>query len=282
MADLTWHTVPPLRRPILLMAFEGLFDAGSAATDSLTWIRDHTDSVLIAEIDAENFFDFSEHRPLVRLVDGERRIIWPDTKVWACRTDGPRDLVVMTGVEPHLLWRTYADQIVEIARRSGAEISATIGAMVAMVPHTRPFGVTGSAATPELADRLGLGRPSYEGPTGVVGVVNERFEHFGLPVISLRVAVPHYVPAAPSPKASRALLRRIQQITQVSTGYEDLDGDVTEWLRRVDSAVADDADSASYVARLERQVDSDEELLPSGDDLAAELEAFLRDRDDDT
>ncbi len=277
MTDLTWRTVPPLRRPILLMAFAGLFDAGGSATDALRWIRDHADSTEIAEIDSENFFNFQDHRPEVRLRDGQREIAWPTTNVWACRTDGVRDLVVMTGVEPHLLWRTYADQIVEVARRSGAEISATIGAMVSMVPHTRPLGVTGSAANSQLADRLGLGRPTYQGPTGVVGVVNERFDHYGLPVISLRVAVPHYVSAAPSPKATRALLRRIEQTTGVETKYEDLDADVSEWLRRVDAAVADDVESQDYVGRLERQVDSNEELLPSGDDLAAELEAFLRD-----
>jgi len=282
MVDLSWQTVPPLRRPILLMAFEGLFDAGNAATDALTWIRDHTEAVQIAEISSENFFNFQEHRPLVQLREGEREIDWPSTRVWACRTGGKRDLVVMTGVEPHLLWRTYADHVVEIAKRCGAEISATIGAMVSMVPHTRPLAVTGSAATPQLADRLGLGRPSYQGPTGVVGVVNERFDHFLMPVISLRVAVPHYVPAAPSPKATRALLRRIEQVTGVLTTYEDLDADTNEWNRRVDAAVADDDESQEYVARLERQVDSNEELLPTGDDLAAELEAYLRETQPDS
>ena len=276
MTDLTWHTVPPLRRPILLMAFEGLFDAGSSATDALEWIRDHTESTKIAEISSENFFNFQEYRPVVKLHHGQRQIMWPSTEVWACHTTGVRDLVVMTGVEPHLQWRTYADHIVEVARRSGAEISATIGAIVSLVPHSRPLSVTGSAASPQLADRLNLGRTSYQGPTGVVGVVNERFDHFGLPVISLRVAVPHYVPAAPSPKATRALLRRIEQATGVETSYQDLDTDVSEWIRRVDAAVADDIESQDYVGRLERQVDSNEELLPSGDDLAAELEAFLR------
>ena len=150
--------------------------------------------------------------------------------------------------------------------------------MVSMVPHTRTFGVTGSAADPLLADRLGLDRPSYQGPTGVVGVINERLDAKGLAVMSLRVDVPHYVPAAPNPKAAQALLRRLQQTTGVPTGYEALDGEAQDWVRRVDTAVASDPDSQSYVARLEKQVDSNPEMLPSGDDLAAELEAFLRDR----
>ena len=280
MSDLRWLTVPPLRRPFLLMSFEGLFDAGGAATGALAQIRARSETTKIAEIDAEDFFDFTEQRPLVRVDDGVRSIEWPSTTVWACRTGGPRDLVVMSGVEPHLRWRSFADHIVEVVRRSGAELSITVGAMVAMVPHTRSFGVTGSAADRDLAERLGLDRPSYEGPTGVVGVINERLDSVGLSVMSLRVDVPHYVPAAPNPKAARALLRRIEQATAVPTGYEALDSESNEWVRRVDAAVSSDPESQSYVERLEKQVDSNPELLPSGDDLAAELEAFLRERAD--
>ena len=280
MSDLRWLTVPPLRRPFLLMSFEGLFDAGGAATAALAQIRARSETTKIAEIDAEQFFDFTEQRPLVRVDNGVRSIEWPSTTVWACRTDGPRDLVVMSGVEPHLRWRSFADHIVEVVRRSGAELSITVGAMVAMVPHSRSFGVTGSAADSDLAERLGLDRPSYQGPTGVVGVINERLDSFGLSVMSLRVDVPHYVPAAPNPKAAQALLRRIQQATGVPTGYEALDSEANEWVRRVDAAVSSDLESQSYVERLEKQVDSNPSLLPSGDDLAAELEAFLRERAD--
>lgn len=278
MADLKWLTVPPLRRPFLLMSFEGLFDAGGAATGALEQIRDRSDTTKIAEIEAEDFFDFTEQRPLIRIADGVRSIEWPSTSVWACRTAGPRDLVVMSGVEPHLRWRSFADHIIEVVRRSGAELSITVGAMVSMVPHSRTFGVTGSSADPDLADRLGLDRPSYQGPTGVVGVINERLDSVGLAVMSLRVDVPHYVPAAPNPKAVQALLRRIEQATAVPTGFESLDADAADWVRRVDAAVASDDESRSYVDRLERQVDSNPELLPTGDDLAAELEAFLRER----
>ena len=228
------------------MSFEGLFDAGGAATSALAQIRARSETTKIAEIDSEDFFNFAEQRPLVTINDGVRSIEWPSTTVWACKTDGPRDLVVMSGIEPHLRWQSFADQIVDVVRRSGSELAITVGAMVSMVPHTRTFGVTGSAA-----------------------------------VMSLRVDVPHYVPAAPNPKAAQALLRRIQQTTAVPTGYEALDGEAQDWVRRVDGAVASDPDSQSYVERLEKQVDSNPELLPSGDDLAAELEAFLRDRSSD-
>ncbi len=271
-----------LRRPLLLLAFEGLFDAAEAATTALDSIRVNSRSTDIAEIDPEGFFNFQETRPTVSFDnDGERRISWPTTRVTVCQTDDARDLVVMTGIEPHMRWKTFADQIIDVARRTGAEMVVTVGAMVSMVPHTRPFAITGSSGDPELADRLGLDRPSYQGPTGVVGVINQRVGDMGIPIISLRVAVPHYVPGPPNPKATRALLRRIQQTTRVTTNYEDLDADVVAWTERVDAAVASDDESRSYVQRLEAQMDSTEELLPSGDELAAELEAFLRDRSSD-
>lgn len=277
-AELTWYDdLPSLRRPLLLVAFEGLFDAAEAATTALQWIRQRTESSAVAMIDPETFFNFQEARPTVRIDgDGSRVIDWPTTEIYSVSTDSPRDLVVMTGVEPHLRWPSFADHVLEVARRSGCEMVVTVGAFIGMVPHTRPFSVTGSAVHPDLASRLNLSRPSYQGPTGVVGVINARLERSNIPVISLRVEVPHYVPGPPNPKATQALLRRLEQTTGVETGYEDMDTDVTEWMGRVDQAVMADEESRDYVERLERQVDTDEELLPTGDDLAAELELFLR------
>lgn len=278
MSDVRWTEIPNLRNPLLLVAFEGIFDAAEAATSALHWIEERSDSDLIAEVDPETFFNFQEARPLARLIDGKRVIEWPTTEVRAVRTDGPRDLVIMTGTEPHLRWSSFADRVVEVARRSRCEMVVTVGALISMVPHTRPLAVTGSAVHPELVRRLNLSEPTYQGPTSLAGVINTRVEKAGIPVISLRVAVPHYVPGPPNPKATRALLRRLQDTTGVATGYEDLDDEVSDWSGRVDDAVASDDESREYVARLERQVDSVEELLPSGDDLAAELEAFLRDQ----
>jgi len=278
MSDVKWSDIPSLHQPLLLVAFEGIFDAAQAATSALQWLADHSDAAPIAEVDPESYFNFQEVRPMARLVDGERIIEWPSTSVHALRTGAARDLVVMTGIEPHLRWASFADQVVEVARSSRCEMVVTVGAMIAMVPHTRPFSVTGSAVHPELVRRLNLSPPSYEGPTSLAGVLTKRVEDAGIPVISLRVAVPHYVPGPPNPKATRALLRRIQQTTGVPTGYEDLDEDVKDWTFRVDQAVAADDESREYVERLESQVDQVEELLPSGDDLAGELEAFLRDQ----
>ena len=224
--QLTWYDVPDLRRPLLLLAFGGSFDAAEAATGALEWIKNRTDSTEVAMIDPEMFFNFQEARPMVRLdSDGGRVIDWPTTDIYSVVTDSSRDLVVMTGMEPHLKWPSFADHVLEVAHRSRCEMVVTVGAYIGMVPHTRPFSVTSSAIHPELARRLNLSRPSYQGPTGVVGVINERLERSNVPVISLRVEVPHYVPGAPNPKATQALLRRLQQTTGVDTGYEELDGD---------------------------------------------------------
>lgn len=281
--ELTWYEQPELRRPLLLVAFEGLFDAAEAATGALRWIRQRTEAAEVAMIDPETFFNFQEARPMVRIdTDGKRVIDWPSTDVYSVLTDSGRDLVVMTGVEPHLRWPSFANHVLEVARRSRCEMVVTVGAYIGMVPHTRPFSVTASAVHPELARRLNLSRPSYQGPTGVVGVINERLDRSNVPVISLRVEVPHYVPGPPNPKATQALLRRLEQTTGVDTGYEELDSEVSEWVTRVDQAVSADEESREYVQRLERQVDSNEELLPSGDDLAAELEAFLREQQSGT
>lgn len=279
MSDLHWYDRPQLNRPVLLVAFRGLFDAAHAATDAVGWLRDRSPAQKVAAIDPEEFFNFQETRPQVRIdATGDRVIDWPANDIWAVHPEAGRDLLLLSGEEPHLRWGSFADRLLDVVRRTGTEMVVTVGSMVAMVPHTRPFAVTGSAAHPELARRLGLGRPSYEGPTGVVGVIHDRFDRSGIPVISLRVSIPHYVPGPPNPKATRALLRRLQQTLGATTGYEDLDPAVTEWVTRVDQAVSSDEDSRDYVRRLERQVDSDEDRLPSGDDLAAELEAFLRDQ----
>ena len=282
--ELTWYEMPDLRRPLLLVAFEGLLDAAEAATAALDWIRTRTESSAVAMIDPETFFNFQgsadgPHRrrrqPGDRLAD--HRDLLGDHRLRPGPGGDDR------GRAPPPLAQ-LADHVLEVARRSGCEMVVTVGALISMVPHTRPFSVTGSAVHPDLARRLNLSRPTYQGPTGIAGVINSRLEHSNVPVISLRVEVPHYVPGPPNPKATQALLRRLQQTTGVTTGYEELDSDVAEWMTRVDQAVSSDEESRDYVERLERQVDSDEEMLPTGDDLAAELEAFLRDQhtsDDD-
>ncbi|MEE9416562.1 MAG: PAC2 family protein, partial [Acidimicrobiales bacterium] len=227
------------------------------------------------------FFDFQQQRPNVRIEDGKRIIDWPDTRCYALRSGDDRDILTIEGVEPHLRWRTFAEQIVEIGKATGAELFVTLGAAPGMVPHTRPIEVVGSATDAELALRLGLGRPSYEGPSGVMGVIHDALDASGLPVISLRVSVPHYVMGEPSPKATQSLLRRLESVTGVPTESDGLDELVTSWQEMVDSAVVGDPEVLAYVSELESNFDESGNLDLTGVDLAAEVEAFLRERNPD-
>ena len=285
MEELRWTTddqlAAGLDRPILVVAFRGLFDAAGSATSAVEWLAERLDSVQVGDVDPETFFDFTQERPVVESDDHDVRWIrWATNRVLAVRTtEGQRDLVRVSGVEPHLRWRTFTEALLEAATRSGSRMVVTLGSMSGMSPHTRPPAVTGSSTNRDLADRLGLDRPSYQGPTGVVGVLHDTLDRAGVPVISLRVSVPYYLPDSPNPKATRALLRRFEQVSGIDTAHADLDGPAAEWQSRVDQAVAGDDEVRAHVRRLESQVDQSEDLMPRGDDLAAELEAFLREQD---
>ena len=280
---LDYDSLDSLNRPVLIVAFKGLFDASGSATSALEWLIEKSESENIGEIDSETFSDFTQERPLISFdKNGERALTWPTNKIVAMKTkENERDLLAISGVEPHLRWRTFSELLIELVNKSNAESVLTLGSMVGMTPHSRPLTVTGSSTNPELAERLHLEKPSYQGPTGIVGVLHDALDRSKIPVISLRVSVPHYVPDAPNPKATRALLRRFEQVTGVTTEYEELDGPAADWQKQVDSAVASDDEITAYVTRLETAIDEDENLLPSGDDLAAEFEAFLREQDPD-
>ena len=269
-----------LTRPVLVVAFKGLFDASGSATSALEWLMEKSESENIGEIDSETFFDFTQERPLISFDEnGERTLTWPKNKILAIKTnEDERDLLTISGIEPHLRWRTFSKLLIEIVNKSNAESVITLGSMVGMTPHSRPLTVTGSSTNPELAERLHLEKPSYQGPTGIVGVLHDALDRSKIPVVSLRVSVPHYVPDSPNPKATRALLRRFEQVTGVTTEYEELDGPAADWQKQVDAAVASDDEITAYVTRLETAIDEDENLLPSGDDLAAAFEALLREQ----
>lgn len=277
--ELIWHDNEPLRRPVLVVAFGGLFDLAGSATSAVTFLKEKGSATLRAEIDAEGFFDFTQSRPMVSLAaNGQRTLTWPSNEIWAARTSSDHDLLLLSGIEPHLRWRTFCGLLVEVVKRCDVEMVVTLGSAAAMAPHTRPLVVTGSAANRDLAERLGIGRPSYEGPTGVVGVLNERLDRENVPVLSLRVGIPHYLPSSPNPPAVQALLRRFERVTGIPSWYGALDEILPAWRGQVDAAVANDPQVGAYVRQLEEQMDSDETLLPSGDDLAAEFEAFLREQ----
>lgn len=284
MSDVEWIRRPVLRRPILVVAFTGLFDAASAATGATSHLVELHRGDVVARIAAEEFFVFTEQRPMVRLDDvGDRHIDWPDNDFAAAYVPGrPHDLVLVSGIEPHLRWRHFADAIVTVAKELGCEMCVTLGAVPDVVPHTRPSLVFGSSTNAELVRRLGLSTPRYEGPTGVIGVLLDALDRAGVPAISLRAPVPHYAMTFPNPRATVALLEQLQRMLNVPTGAERLAPLVAEWQARHNEAVAGNEQAAAYVPRLEQQYDQRVEAAAvDGDAIASEIEAFLRDQHND-
>lgn len=281
---LTTHTegLAPLRRPIMVVALSGWFDASGAATGALEWLLRDRVAPVVASIDCDPFYDFTQERPEVWIDDDEaRQVRWPTNEFRIARfPGGARDLVILTGVEPHVRWSTYCECITVMATRIGCDVVVTIGASADTLPHTRVPPVVGSSTNDELVRRLALGRPQYQGITGVIGVLHERLEKLRIAAISLRVGVPHYLGNAQHPKSSAALLRHLEHVLGVPTGHAEMDGEIERWQSLHDEAVAEDSQAEAYVLTLERQFDHRAEAnLPTAEDLAAQFEAFLRDQE---
>jgi len=272
-----------LRDPVLVVALRGWFDVAGVATGALEWSVQDRDVVVVGSIDPDPFFDFTQERPETYLdEDGDRHIRWPENDFVVARfPEGSRDLVLMSGVEPHLQWTTFADCIVECARKLKCEVVVTVGATADGVPHTRSPHVVGSSTNTALARRLGLSRPQYQGPTGVVGVIHERLEREGITAVSLRVGVPHYLANAQHPKSSAALLRHLEHVLGVPTAHGDMYEEIQRWEELHDAAVEGDDQTLSYLTILEDEYDRrTEETVASGESLAAEFEKFLREQHD--
>ena len=282
MDRVSWQDRPSLQRPVMVAAFEGWNDAADAASGAVTWLRTRWRARPVASIDPEEFFDFQVSRPQVSLVDGvTRKITWPANDVFSAHIEEVgRDVVLLSGVEPNLRWKTFCETVLGVARETGCEMVVTLGALLADVPHTRPIRLTGTAADPELIDRLGLSHSRYEGPTGIVGVLHDACRGAGVPSVSLWAPVPHYVASPPNPKATRALIERLGELIGVPLGVGDLVEAAAAWEDRVNELVASDPDVSAYVRQLEERDDDqiDERDLPTGETLAAELERFLRDQ----
>lgn len=282
MDRVSWQDRPALQRPVMVAAFEGWNDAADAASGALAWLRGRWRAKRMASIDPEEFFDFQVSRPQVSLVDGvTRQITWPANDVFSAHIEEVgRDVVLLSGVEPNLRWKTFCDTVLGVARETGCEMVVTLGALLADVPHTRPIRLTGTAADPELIERLGLSHSRYEGPTGIVGVLHDACRGAGFPSVSLWAPVPHYVASPPNPKATQALIERLAELIGVPVGVGDLVEAAAAWEERVNELVASDPDVSAYVRQLEERDDDqiDERDLPTGETLAAELERFLRDQ----
>ncbi|MFM8811482.1 MAG: PAC2 family protein [Actinomycetota bacterium] len=274
-----WEAVGPLRDPVLVIALRGWFDVAGVATGALEWCIQERSVTVVASIDPDPFFDFTQERPETFIdEDGDRHIRWPENDFLVVRfPEGSRDLVLMSGVEPHLHWTTFADCIVEAAQQLKCSVVVTVGAAAEGVPHTRSPQVFGSTTNGALARRLGLSRPQYQGPTGVVGVIQERLDREGLTGVALRVGVPHYLSNAQHPKSSAALLRHLEHVLGVPTSHGMMYEEIQRWEELHDAAVDGDQQTEHYVKMLEEEYDRRTEAsVPTGDDLAAEFERFLR------
>src|SRR5947199_3598622 len=274
---------PSLHSPVLISAFRGWNDGGQGASLAGGYLAKTWQAARFAEIEPENFYDCQASRPHVSLVEGQtRHIEWPENAVYHASIPGlERDAVLLLGIEPNLRWRTFTGMVVDLARDLGVELMITLGSLLADVPHTRPSPVTGGATDPELIERLGLQRSRYEGPTGIVGVLHDACNQANIPSVSLWAAVPHYVSLAPSPRAALALCQRLGDILGTAIDTDELDEASERYSEQVSEAVASDEETQAYVEELEQRAEllEDEEDLPSGESLAAELTRFLRERE---
>ena len=272
-----------LREPVMVAAFEGWNDAGEAASGAVAHLERVWRAQPIAEFDPEDYHDFQVSRPTVELAAGGRReITWPTTRLsWARPPGSSRDVVLVRGIEPSMRWRSFSTELLDHAKRLGVRTLVTLGALLADVPHTRPIPVTATSEDAELLSLLAVEASQYEGPTGIVGVLQVASANAGIPGISLWAAVPHYVGQSPSPKATLALLHRVEELLDVSVPLGELPEDARAWERGVDELAEEDGEIADYVRQLERAKDTAELPEASGEAIAREFERYLRRRDDD-
>jgi proteasome assembly chaperone (PAC2) family protein len=285
---LVWEQRPSLVHPLLVAAFSGWNDAGDAASGAADWLLRQGHGPRVAVIDSDDYVDYQSRRPTVELAEGVTRTVhWPTTDIHATSVGG-RDLVIVQGVEPNLRWRSYCDAVLEVARNTGCEMVVTLGALIGDVVHTREVPVTGTSTDPELVTRLDLMRSQYEGPTGIVGVLQDACRQSGMPAVSLWAPVPHYVSNPPNPAATRALLARLGALAGLTLELHGLDELVDVWRSQVDRAVDDNEELAEYIHGIEAQmdeagagIDPDPVLEPGPDEvaeLADEVDRFLREQ----
>jgi proteasome assembly chaperone (PAC2) family protein len=277
---------PELSRPVLISAFTGWNDAAEAASLALSTVGQAWGAERFAGFDGEEFFDYQTIRPQIKLVEGVTRTVeWPENALSATQASvealGGRGAVLLSGPEPNYKWRAFSQAVVEVARELSVELVVTLGALLADVPHSRPTSVSANAQDPSLVESLGLSASRYEGPTGITGVLHGYCAEAGLPAVSFWASVPHYLPSVPSAPAALALLENLRNLLGGSLDTSRLERTSEDYQRQVSAAVAQDAGLTNYVSMLEERYDTqsaqDIRDLPSGDELARELERFLRD-----
>jgi proteasome assembly chaperone (PAC2) family protein len=287
MQPLIWESRPDgLRAPALICAFSGWNDAGDAASAALTFIGESLGAERFARLDPEDFYDFQSTRPQISVTDGAREILWPGVEIFAARIPrAPRDLILVQGPEPSMRWKSFCAHIIDLAEALGTQLVVTLGALLADVPHTRPVALTGLTSDETLVEKLSLAQSTYEGPTGIVGVLHTACSDAGMPAASLWASVPHYVAAAPNPKAALALVRKVEGLVGVTVDGTDLENAASEYERQVSRAVQSDPEVQAFVERLEQAAEVDTTPLgpgdlPSGDAIAIEFQRFLKQQPD--
>jgi len=268
-----------LRNPIMISAFSGWNDAGEAATGALDHLLASWSHHKLAMMDPEEYYDFQVNRPSISL-DARvvREIIWPNTVIFEVSAPQlPHDFLIVKGIEPSMKWRTFTRQLLDLADDYEVGMSIALGSLLADVPHTRPIVVTGSGAHPDVAKRLGVEVSRYEGPTGIIGVLQDSAFRRDIDAVSLWASVPHYVSTPPCPKATLALINSLEDFLNISIPHGDLSDRSDAWESQVNKLALEDSEVGDYVKELEKSKDDAELPLATGDSIAREVERFLRD-----
>jgi len=254
MSELRLHVRPALRDAPLLLAFSGWNDAGDAATLAVRYVEDAIRAVPLAEIDCEDFYDFTVARPTVRLDAGHQRVIdWPNVAFRFGSMDGSRELVTGCGIEPHLHWRRFCDLIAELVAGLAVRRVVLVGAFLADVVYSRPVAVTGFASDPSVLERIGVPASSYQGPTGIVGAIAERLRRDGVEIVSLWAGLPHYISVAPNPRGALALLHQLGELLELKLDDEPLRAEAARFEEKISAVVAGDPELSEYVRQLKRR-----------------------------
>lgn len=279
MSQLHWTERPEPASPVLVVAFGGWNDAGDAATGALDHLAEHWDARRLAEIDPEDFYDFTATRPVVERDDhDDPHLTWPGVEVLHATGTGGDPVVLVRGPEPQLRWRTFAGLVGDLADELGVRLVLTLGAFVAEVPHTRGTPVVATSHHRDAEQGLDLAPSRYEGPTGIVGVLHHACRARDLPSAALWAAIPSYVPSAPSPKAALALVERLSELLGVSVPTMELTLEAAAYEHEISELVDEDEVTADYVRSLEELVDAEAMVAESPEDMVDEVERFLRDQ----
>lgn len=257
MDDLRMESRPQLHNPVMLMAYRGWNDAAASASHALAYVTTQLGAEQFASLDHDEYYDFTQARPYTRPVgEYQRELTWPKNDFYFLHQEGLPDVVLLIGTEPHLRWRRYGQNVVRLAQDLGVSAVLALGALLADTPHTRTVPLSGGASTAEMAVKLrerGISGSGYEGPTGILSVVGSMFTEVGIPNGSIWAAVPHYISAAPNPRASVAMVRHVNALFNLGVPLSHLEAEAEVYQHQVEAAIADNLEAQQYVRELEMQ-----------------------------